>query len=177
MGTDKALLPFRGSTMIARILAVLSTVVNRTIIVTNNSHAYSPMKVSMAPDVFPGRGPLSGIHAGLRASSSTINLVLSCDIPLVEAGFLQGLVAHARGAPVDIVIPQTSDGRQHPLCAVYSRNCLSIIEKCLADGRLKLDQVYLNPSLLTKVVTSRDFPFADSLLTNVNTRPDYESLR
>lgn len=177
MGTDKSLLPFRGSTMIEHILSVIASVVPISIIVSNNPASYAHLAARVTPDIFPGRGPLSGIHAGLKVSATDLNLVLSCDIPLVEAGFLKALVAQARSGAYDIIIPQTSDGRQHPLCAVYSNHCLPIIEQCLMEGRFKLDEVYLNPTLKTKVVTQKDFFFADTLLTNVNTQPDYKALK
>ena len=41
----------------------------------------------------------------------------------------------------DIVVPKTERG-YHPLCAVYTPACLEPVARRLADGRLKLTELF-----------------------------------
>ena len=99
-------------------------------------------------------------------------------------------VLRSRGAPVevqnyiddlgvqvaDIVVPR--DGRgYHPLCAAYTRACLAPAAAHLANGRLKMTDLF--EELRVRVVTPEEidvFGNPDRLLANVNTPAEYGGL-
>lgn len=64
---------------------------------------------SAIEDIFPGQGPLAGIHAALRASASELNLMLAVDTPFVEPRFLRYLVDEARKSGAIVTVPVTGD--------------------------------------------------------------------
>lgn len=67
------------------------------------------------PDEFPGKGPLAGLHACLRAAKNPACLVLSVDVPLVPISALAHLCrAHQGGITV-----LCHGEREEPLIAVY----------------------------------------------------------
>jgi molybdopterin-guanine dinucleotide biosynthesis protein A len=75
MGRDKALLPFKGRTLVECVALEVHAVTGGVILVGNiNRHSY----LSYPVIVFPGRGPLSGIHAALTVSRSEWNLIVAC---------------------------------------------------------------------------------------------------
>ena len=79
MGRDKALLPFKGRTLVECVAAEVHAVTHAVTVVGNISrHSY--LSYPVIEDVFPGRGPLSGIHAALTASRAEWNLIVACDI-------------------------------------------------------------------------------------------------
>ena len=65
MGRDKAFVMLQGRTLLARALEVCRTVTSDVRIVGDRKK-FAPF-APVVEDVFPGCGPLAGIHAALRA--------------------------------------------------------------------------------------------------------------
>ncbi|SEJ26895.1 molybdopterin-guanine dinucleotide biosynthesis protein A [Paenibacillus polymyxa] len=95
MGQDKALLKFGGVTVLERIVAELEKVAGRVIVVTRDSQQYRALGLETTEDLYPGLGPLSGIHAGLSASKTEWGVVVACDMPFVQQEIFHALLAHA----------------------------------------------------------------------------------
>jgi molybdopterin-guanine dinucleotide biosynthesis protein A len=121
-------------------------------------------------DVFPGCGPLAGIHAALRKSETDLNLILAIDIPFVSPALLVFLVTQARNSPTSsVTVPRTAHGWQ-PLCAVYRRDFADAAERSLREGRYKIDALY--DLGRTKVITEEDLQaagFSSDTFRNLNT--------
>jgi molybdopterin-guanine dinucleotide biosynthesis protein A len=94
MGQDKAMLQLGGVTVLERISAVLGQVVQRVIVVARDPQQYRRFGLEMTTDLYPGLGPLSGIHAGLSASNTEWGIVVACDMPFVQPEVLRALIAH-----------------------------------------------------------------------------------
>jgi molybdenum cofactor guanylyltransferase len=175
MGENKAFADFAGSTLLARMLE-LAHAIATDVRVVGDVEAYSPFAQTI-PDIFPGRGPLGGIHAALRSARTNINLVLAVDMPSVEPGFLRYLLEQAVAHPALVTVPLASD-RLQPLCAVYRRAFVDRAEKALVDGRNKIDLLF-TPDV-THIVTQEEierlaFPLA--MFDNLNTREELERAR
>lgn len=144
MGTDKALIEFRGQTLLARGLHTLAATCGDVTIVghqeTLAGHA------SVISDIFPGCGPLSGIHTALRHTSAELNLVLAVDMPFVQVGLLQFLLQTAQECDAVATVPQTARGFQ-PLCAVYRPGFAAAAERAIHAGEYKVDAVFSSISL------------------------------
>ncbi|WP_068497384.1 molybdenum cofactor guanylyltransferase [Paenibacillus kribbensis] len=95
MGQDKALLQLGGVTVLERIAEVLGQVAGRVIAVTRDTEQYRGLGLETTADLYPGLGPLSGIHAGLSASKTEWGIVVACDMPFVQPEVLHALLAHA----------------------------------------------------------------------------------
>ena len=140
MGTDKAFVVLEGRTLLARVLESARSVTSEVHIVGDLSKfgAFGPV----VEDVFPGCGPLGGIHAALRASQKELNLVLAVDVPFVSPALLQYLIEQARvGSSATAILPRVGGGWQ-PLCAVYRRSFAEPAEKALRQGRCKVDALF-----------------------------------
>ncbi|MCM3586813.1 molybdenum cofactor guanylyltransferase [Mesobacillus maritimus] len=135
MGTNKALLPFNEKTNIERIKDELSSLFDEIILVTNHPEDYSFLNIKMVSDVYPGKGPLAGIHAGLAASDYEENIVVACDMPFVSAELAGTLVQNLKH--YDAMVPVIG-GRKHPLFAAYQKRIVAEIEKCLQEDRLRM---------------------------------------
>src|SRR5271167_3658695 len=82
--TDKTFLDFHGQTLLDRALAVMAAVCDRVTIVGDPAKfaGYQSTKfVPVVADIFPGCGPLAGIHSALAHSSAALNLMLAVDMP------------------------------------------------------------------------------------------------
>jgi len=132
MGRDKALLPFRGRPLVGHV-ATQARAVTDNITLVGDVSRYANLGYPVIPDLFPGSGPLAGIHAALARTHSEWNLILACDMPQVTAEFLVRLVARAEAGRAAAVIPVGPDGVTQPLCAVYHHQCASAVAHALEN--------------------------------------------
>jgi molybdopterin-guanine dinucleotide biosynthesis protein A len=171
MGRDKAFLEIRGRPLIDVQLEKAKWVAANVFISTNNPDPYRALGAAVVRDAYPGRGPLAGVHAGLMAAPDDLVLVLACDLPGVGQDLITELVR--RAASCDAVAPRSSDGRLHPLCAVYRRlPCLRASERCLHTGRNAMSAFLAEPGLKVEVLSPGDHLFRDADLININTLND-----
>src|SRR5712664_4508691 len=123
-GNDKAFLEFDGQTLLDRALALMGAVCDRVAIVGDpakfTKYGSSDYE-SVVADIFPGCGPLAGIHAALLHSSAELNLMLAVDVPFVSQELLAFLFAEAGESDAIVTVPRSGKGLQ-PLCAVYRRD-------------------------------------------------------
>lgn len=140
MGADKAFVTLDGRTLLAQALELARSVTPDVRIVGDLSKfaTFDPV----VEDVFPGCGPLGGIHAALRASQAELNLILAVDVPFVSLSLLQFLIRRARGAPSAIATVPRAAGGWQPLCAVYRRDFADLAEQALRQGRYKIDALF-----------------------------------
>ncbi len=175
MGTNKALLPLGPESMLATIVTALQPLFPEIIVVTNTPACYRQLPVRLVADVIPGRGPLSGFHAGLLASPCRYNFIVACDMPFLAPDFISYLMEQAPG--YDAVVPRRGEYRQ-PLHAVYSRRCLKAIETCLLEGSYQAFAFY--PRVRVRYIDIDRLPgFSDldRVFFNINTPADMERAR
>src|SRR6267378_7239899 len=167
---DKAFLDFAGQTLLDRALAVMGTVCDRVAIVGD------PAKFrnyeSVVVDIFPGCGPLAGIHAALLHSSAELNLMLAVDMPFVSRELLAFLFAAAEGNDAIVTVPRTTHGLQS-LCSVYRRDFATVAEQALQAGKYKIDAAFSSVSV--RVIEESELAaggFSEQNFFNVNTPQD-----
>ena len=96
MGRDKALLPYRGRTLIEHMAALLQASGARRVLVSG------PLRTGYAsvPDRRPGLGPLGGIQAVAAALAGCAQLlIVPVDMPALSAATLTALLADCDAAP------------------------------------------------------------------------------
>jgi len=131
MGENKAFVQVRSCRIIDHAIEELLKVSSDILIVTNTAEDYAHLNIRVVTDIFPGYGPLSGIHAALASAVEDRVLVVACDMPFIEsalANYLINLAEH-----YDAVVP-TVEGYYEPLFAVYTKACLPHIERCIRQG-------------------------------------------
>lgn len=140
MGHDKALIVYHGKPLIQHAVDLLSRICTK-VIISANSDAYSFTGCEILPDGMPVDAPMTGIFSGIHHSDSEWNIVLSCDMPLVERWFIVMMLQHKDG--YDTVVPVHDNGTLEPLCAVYHRNTGLVLEKHLREGQYSIRQFIL----------------------------------
>ena len=167
MGQDKALLEYEGKKFIERLCEELDFFPEKYIARGNNPDC----KVrgwKNIEDLYPGKGPMAGIHATLLSCQAEAMFFTTCDMPLLKRNLAE-LLLSALEEGIDAVIAVTADERKHPLCGVYRKSTMDIFEKQLQSGNYRMMDA------LNKLQV-RYLPFSeeDSLqLQNINTREDY----
>lgn len=84
------------------------------------------------------RGPLGGIVSGLHAFRGDALFVVSCDMPFLPQNLPERLLSAMERTSCDVCICRDLEGREYPLCAVYSKTALSALENSLNSGRLRV---------------------------------------
>jgi molybdopterin-guanine dinucleotide biosynthesis protein A len=137
MGTDKALLEVDGRPLALRVADEITKVCGSVTLVGDPAR-YASLGLPVVPDRFADQGPLAGIEAALSASEADWNLVVACDMPSLNAASIEALFAEAEASPaidaIDVVVPEHSDGKREPLCAVYHRRCAPAVREALDAG-------------------------------------------
>ena len=174
MGADKAFVELQGRTLLARALELARSVAGEVRIVGDRTKfaAFAPV----VEDLFPGCGPLAGIHAALRASQTDLNLMLAVDLPLISPELVQYLVTRARGTSATVTAASANGGWQ-PLCAVYRRQFADAAEQALQSGNYKIAPLF-QPSR-TQLVSEQelaDAGFPADIFRNVNTPEELAAL-
>jgi molybdopterin-guanine dinucleotide biosynthesis protein A len=160
MGRDKARLPFRGGDLVNAVAgAVASAAGNVTLV--------GDCGLPGIPDRYPGGGPLGGILTALHHTPADWNLIVACDMPAVSAAFLAGLLARAMRSRAGVLLPYGPDALPQPLCAVYHRRALPVLEDHFTRGVRKVT------AALEGIVVERLDVAELSLFQNVNTPEDW----
>jgi molybdopterin-guanine dinucleotide biosynthesis protein A len=114
-------------------------------------------------------GPLAGIEAALAsADTDAACLILACDIPGVSGEWLVELFRSAESGNALFTGIRDATGAFHPLCAVYRRESLAIIQGALDSGERRLLHVVdrLNPVWID----------AAGVLANINTSEEWQAV-
>jgi molybdopterin-guanine dinucleotide biosynthesis protein A len=135
MGQEKALLTLGGEPLVKRGIRKLKEICAEVAIAGGTEELARFGRV--IPDKNPGRGPLGGIVSALEQSSFEWNLFLAVDAPFLPVSALKALLVMASGSPSVCVMARV-EGLMQPLCAVYSRRALGVLQEELAAGRWKV---------------------------------------
>lgn len=138
-GSNKALALHQGDALVEGISRRLAALFPETLLITNTPEEYGFLGWPMAKDLYPGCGPLAGIHAALRTVSQPRIFVCGCDMPLVNPDLIRFL-CELEGDH-DIVLPWLDEGPE-PLYAVYSKKALPIIAEQLSKNQYKIGMVF-----------------------------------
>lgn len=176
MGADKAFLDFDGRTLLERGLELARSITHDVRIV-GSREKFAPF-APIVEDVFAGQGPLGGIHAALRSSTSDLNLMLAVDAPFVSRALLEYLIDEAHHAPEATVVVPCCNGHRQPLCAIYRREFADAAEKALIAGKNRIDVLF--DIVKARVIEEEELEqagFSAVLFCNLNTPEDVEEKR
>lgn len=165
MGQNKAELDFHGVSFLQHQVNKLHSLGIREIFIAGYENA--PDGCQFVPDVYPHRGPLSGIHAGLLAIRDDRALVLAVDTPLVPESLLRKLIeTHLAG--ITLV---TCQGEIEPLIGVYDKALAQKGEETLLNGKTSVRR-FCRAAGFTALPYTGD----PALLMNCNTPEEYAKL-
>ena len=169
MGRDKASLPWTGTTLAHRGTTVLAEALGEVVIA--GPAELAPAGVEAVADIFPGRGPLAGLHAGLERAAGRAIFALACDMPFVGIELVRHLAAVA-GAAGGAGAWVASGGRGiQPLCGVYGSAGRAAAERRLRSGELSVRGFLEAIGAVAVPIDERLDFYRPELLLNIN-RPD-----
>ena len=170
-GRNKALLSVGDQSIVGRQIELFEELFEQVILVTNQPLEFVSWEGLIVSDLLPVRSSLSGIHAGLFYTRFSHAFIAACDMPFLKREMIQLLIKNLE-PKWDVIVPVTKEGYQ-PLCALYSKRCLKIIEDQVSKGDMKISKLY--SKIKVKKIAEESLRQIDPDLIsffNINTQED-----
>jgi molybdopterin-guanine dinucleotide biosynthesis protein A len=162
MGSDKGLMTLNNITFIQHIIDAIKTLVDEILIISDNEN-HDVFKLKRYNDIISNIGPLGGIYTGLHYSKTEVNLVISCDVPMIDSELISELIKNYSNK-YD-VIQTKSNEKTMPLVAIYHKTCVSEAEQWIKEGKLRVREFVASRKLKTINLDKR----FETQLFNINT--------
>ena len=162
MGRDKALLDWRGRTMLDHMRDLLQSVADPVHVVGRDQ----------LPDQLPNLGPLSGIATALDATATDANIIVAVDLPHLTRNFMKYLRMRLENSSHPLLACR--NGPDFPLCLGIWRPMLPEIKRRLAAGQLSVRGMI--ESISSEIISESELTaagFAVTMFQNINTPEDY----
>ena len=143
--------------------------VSEIIIVSDNSD-YDVFGLKRVNDITKNAGPVAGICSGVEASSTEYNLILSCDIPLINSEILQKLIDNIDDTYQ--IIQAESNGKSMPLIALYKKDVVATFKAFLKADERRL-RIVINGCKSKNIVLEKKHGFST---INVNTQNELKAI-
>ncbi|WAZ22931.1 molybdenum cofactor guanylyltransferase [Streptomyces cinnabarinus] len=115
-GADKPGIGVGGRPLLERVLAACADA-RTTVVVADERPTARP--VAWAREDPPGGGPLAALGAGLRATTADRLVLLSADLPFLDAATVRRLLTALGASGADGALLTDAEGRDQPLVAAY----------------------------------------------------------
>lgn len=172
MGIDKAWLEIEGQPLIARTLASVRAVTSSIAIIANTD-GYGNLGVPVFSDRHQGVGPLEALRVALSNTQTHRVLLVACDLPFLTPELFSFLLSIP--AASHAVVPLSCDNRLEPLCAIYCKDSLEIVNDLIERGERKMAKIFEEaPTRFVEFEEIRQLDGAHLFFENINTLEDYE---
>ncbi len=169
-GKNKPLIEVEGITILQRSLDILRPLFSEILLSGWPDDTELPAGIKKVPDNFPGKGPLAGIEASMKAATTQYIFVFGGDMPWLSEEIITRQAAEFPEAPADVFVPRINNLTE-PLHAIYSCRLHSSLETFLMSGDKPaiIDFIRLTRVRYYDLPSS---PEAKRAFTNINTPED-----
>ena len=174
MGRDKPELLFNGKTFLQAAVDRFSEAFDEVYVSVADEKKYSSVKAKRVVDIYPGCGPMAGLHAALLACRGEGVFLVAADLPFSNPEAAKKMISLCQNN--DICIMMDSCGRYEPLFAYYRKTLLPDIERLLKSGRYKMTELFANARMRIADKSELGQAWRDVMLVNINYPDDYNRL-
>lgn len=136
MGTNKALIVWKGMTFLERICGVLSKEFS-SIYLSGPKEWYKDFSYSCIEDHYPQIGPLGALASIFETITSEWIFVVSCDTPFLTREIIELQVKHISKENVQAVFCNVN-GKEMPLVGFYHKSSLKAIQQQIASSNYRI---------------------------------------
>jgi len=173
MGSDKSLMKLKDKALIEYAIDALKPLCSK-VVISSNSFIYDFTDCEVWPDELPDRAPMIGIYSCLKRSETDINIILSCDMPLMSTAMLEYLLENSENK--DITVPVHGDDFIEPLCGIYKKSSIEILRKYINKGNFRLNECIQAGSHQLVLAGSNLSLYTPGLFSNVNSPEDFRNI-
>lgn len=173
MGKNKAVLPFHNRSFIEGILEACNGF-GEILVSVDSVSAYEWLfekngSLRLAEDEKQEFGPVEGIYQILKKMSFDRGMIVATDMPFLTEAFLEKITEEA-GEEDCLVL--TLEGRVQPLCSLYSKACIPVLEEMRQKEIHK--PRFLYDHVKTRYLEAERLGNMEGALRNINTPEEYE---
>lgn len=173
MGKEKGLVKVGNQYLYEYPLQVLEACCNEILISTCKDSVIS-RSYPIVCDETSGLGPIGGIYTCLKHSSNDLNVILSYDMPGVNEALVRYMLHEIKGD--DMVVPSLKANQPEPLCGIYRKSILPVIEACIQQNEYAVHAVRNRSRSKVLLIKQHMSFWHPDLFANINKIGDLEQL-
>ena len=165
MGTDKALIRIGNERIINRISKELGSF-SEIIVSAGGNRAYEELGFRTVYDEHADIGPIEGIRQVLLSAKEEYVFICAADMPFISSKLVEYMAGYI-SSDYDCYVIADED-HIHPLCAIYKKSALPVIEELIAHKKYRLREIFSR--IATKYISLDNTVFDKKTVRNINTR-------
>ncbi len=149
----------------------------QTVISANEPEKYFHLGLPLIGDVYPVRGPMTGLFSAFAATGARRLFAVACDMPFIDIRLVRVIIDRMDRTGADAVAPVWK-GKAEPLFALYSARCAPLMEKRILEGHTSLQGILSDAG--AEYVSEDEVGAVDpggKSFVNINTLEDLEKAR
>lgn len=176
MKFDKQEIRIGGDFLIYKNINKLKKLFDDITIVTNTPDFYKNLGVSTIGDIYPGFGPISGLHTALYHSAFEYVYLMAVDMPIINEDYI--LYIDSKYRPDKDGLIYKNEGHIEPMHGIYNTRLLDKIEKLIKAGNYRIKSLvetsnfdFVSKGEIQRLVGKTD------IFTNLNTQEDLKNFK
>jgi molybdopterin-guanine dinucleotide biosynthesis protein A len=174
MGRDKLALEYNGETLLHLAVRRFSPYFDNIFLSLAYADRYPDLRAERVPDIYPGQGPMAGLHAGLARTADAGVFLLAADLPFATPEAARR-VAELAGNAIACAIRQ-KNGKMEPLFGYYGKALLPELVRSLESGERRMTDLLIRCGARLVPPEALGDAWSAGLLDNINRPEDYERL-
>jgi len=174
-GASKTNIIIAGRPVLERITDVIGDIFDELFIVANNAGEFADYpQYRITKDIFPGLGPIAGLHSGLFSCSGDAVFVFAGDMPFLNKKMIIDMISYFETVNGDILVPQIGTDIE-PLHAIYRKSALKELEEFIVSGKSRAIRDFIFAQNYS-TFSVEDTPGNRKAFTNINSPKDLDIL-
>lgn len=169
MGTNKAFLEINKKSFFNTIADELFCF-DESIVSVDNFKKYDYLQYKIVEDDFKNIGPIEGIRQIIKHAGNEYIFICAVDMPFLKKELVQYMASFISSDFDCYVI--CDEKRAQPLCAIYSKKVLPIIDEMIKNKEYKL--MNLISKAKTKYIELKYSCFDSKVIKNINTKEEFK---
>lgn len=172
MGFDKQFIEIHEKRLMDILIHELEKEFDEIIIVTNKLQCYLDVTHKVTKDILKEKGPLGGIHVGLKEASSKYSFVVACDMPNINIEYVRYMKKQMEDMDIDGCVTKIGNWIE-PFSSFYSKDIIDNIEEHLLSDKRSIYSLLEKLNILyIEEKEARKFSPNWDMFLNLNTKED-----
>lgn len=144
------------------------------IVVTNTPWLYEGVPVRTCSDIYPGQGPISGMHSAFCHCNSDYIFVLACDMTGFSADYARYQALRMMEEDTEACVTMRGD-KMEPFHGFYKRSLVGDMERKLKEHKTSIFKLLMKHRVTgIQEEEMKRYVDPEMLFCNLNTPEDYE---